>query len=264
MTITVAFLCSDGVVVGVDSMLTPSFGNIAVGHHTGRKLHILTGPQICGIAGDFGLAARFRTMADASSAAIAAAAHPLNYGLQLAQGMAAQLAATGLANVNIDLGTVLAYAHGGLAHCCAFLGRVQPWLLDVDHYYVALGSGKLSADPFLRFLTDTFCNGPTTVREAVFLSTWTIQHVIDTNPGGVAGPIRIAVLENVNNQWQARELPVDEIAEHQQAIESAATALRTWRDELQSGQAAEDAPEPPAAPAGGTAPAPGAPSAPRR
>jgi hypothetical protein len=106
-------------------------------------------------------------------------------------------------------------------------------------------------NPFLRFLTDTFCQGPPTVREAIFLTTWTIQHVIDTNPGGVAPPIRIASLEKPDNQWAARELPEDEIAEHQQAIESAGEALRRWRDQLQSGEAAEGAPEPPPAPAGG-------------
>jgi len=252
MTVTVAFLCNDGVVIGVDSMLTPSAGNIPVGHHKGRKLHILTGEQICGIAGDIGLAARFRVLADANGGNIASVAHPLEFGLGLAKLMADQITATGLGNSNIDLGTVFAFPHGSRAHCCAFLGRVQPWLLDADHYYVALGSGKLSADPFLRFLTDIFCNGPPTVREAVFLTTWTIQHVIDTNPGGVAGPIRIAVLENANGQLAARELPPDEIEEHQQAMESAAEALRRWRDELQSGQAAAGVPQPPPAPVAGT------------
>jgi hypothetical protein len=180
---------------------------------------------------------------------IAGLPHPLDFGLQLAGGMANQLTATGLGNSNVDLGTVLAYSHGGSHHCCAFLGRVQPWLLDVDHYYVALGSGKLSADPFLRFLVDIFCNGPPMISEAIFLTTWTIQHVIDTNPGGVAGPIRIAVLENTGIQWQARELPDDEIGEHKEAVESAASALREWRDRIRSGAAAEGTPEPPVAPA---------------
>jgi transposase-like protein len=46
----------------------------------------------------------------------------------------------------------------------------------------------------------------------------------------------------------ARSLPTDEIDEHLQAIESAATALRKWRDEIQSGHAADDAPEPPLPP----------------
>jgi hypothetical protein len=124
-------------------------------------------------------------------------------------------------------------------------------LLDENHFYAALGSGKLSADPFLRFLVDTFCaNGRPSLREAVFLATWTVQHVIDTNPGGVAGPIRVATFSaDASGAYQSIELPDSEIAEHQQAVESAAAALRRWRDEIQSGHAADDAPEPPTPPA---------------
>jgi len=131
-----------------------------------------------------------------------------------------------------------------------FEGRLQPRLLDEHHYYAAHGSGKLSADPFLRFITDVFCpSGRPTVREGVFLAAWTVQHVIDVNPGGVAGPVRMATLErDAAGTLVARSLPTDEIDEHLQAIESAATALRKWRDEIQSGHAADDAPEPPLPP----------------
>jgi hypothetical protein len=119
-------------------------------------------------------------------------------------------------------------------------------LLDEHHYYTALGSGKLSADPFLRFATDIFCPASRpTVRDAIFLATWTIQHVIDVNPGGVAGPIRIATFEaDGNGNFAGRSLPDDEIAEHKQAVESAGDALRAWRDQL-SGDAAQDAPAQP-------------------
>jgi hypothetical protein len=129
---------------------------------------------------------------------------------------------------------------------------MQPRLLDIDHFYLALGSGKLSADPFLRFLVDTFCqSGQPTVREGVFLATWTVQHVIDVNPGGVAGPIRVAVVEATSEGYVARELPDAEIGEHQQAVESARDALRDWRRSIggQSAVAAEGVPQPPAAPA---------------
>jgi hypothetical protein len=254
MTVAVAFFCSDGVVIGVDSMLTPSIAGLNVGHHHGRKLEVLPGEQVYAFAGDQGQAHRFKILAESNHAFATQAAHALDYPIALTQGLIAQFNSTGITSAAIGVNTVLAFQHRGARQCCVFEGPMQPRLLDQHHFYTALGSGKLSADPFLRFLVDTFCQGPPTVREAVFLTTWTIQHVIDTNPGGVAGPIRIAVLENSNNQWQARELPADEIAEHQQAVESAADALRSWRDELQSGQAAEGAPEPPAAPAGGDGP----------
>jgi hypothetical protein len=225
-------------------------GGLSVGHHHGRKIAVLPGPQLFAFAGDQGQAARFKIMAELSHAQIAGLAHPLDYGLALSQGIVQQLKNTGIVGNAIGANAILAFGHGGGHHCCMFEGQLQPRLLDEHHFYAALGSGKLSADPFLRFLVDVFCpNGRPTLREAIFLATWTVQHVIDTNPGGVAGPIRVANFRyGANGALDAVELPDDDIAEHQQAIESAASALRKWRDEIQSGQAAGDAPAPPEPP----------------
>jgi 20S proteasome alpha/beta subunit len=247
MTVVVAFLCSDGAVVAADSMLTPSVGGVNVGHHHGRKIEILAGPQLFGFAGDLGQAARFKIMADSSHGLISGSSHPLDYALAITRNLLQQFVSTGIQPAAIGVNTVLSYVHIGTHQCCIYEGALQPRLLDVSHYYAALGSGKLSADPFLRFLVDVFCaKGIPKVSEATFLAIWTIQHVIDTNPGGVAGPIRIATFEKDDvGQYAARELPDDDIAEHQQAIESASEALRRWRDELQSGRAADDVPEPP-------------------
>jgi hypothetical protein len=250
MTVVVVFHCPDGVVIAADSIITPSMGNIHVGHHHGRKIEVLPGPQLFAFAGDLGQAARFKIIAEHSHATIANGTHALDYGLGLSTAILQQLASTGIAANAVGTNTVLAYVYGGNHHCCMFEGQLQPRLLDENHFYVALGSGKMSADPFLRFLVDVFClNGRPTLREAVFLATWTVQHVIDTNPGGVAGPIRVATFSaGANGTFEALELPENEIAEHQQAIESAATALRKWRAEIQSGSAAGDAPEPPTPP----------------
>jgi hypothetical protein len=250
MTVVVVFHCADGVVIAADSMLTPNLGTISVGHHHGRKIAILPGPQLFAFAGDQGQAARFKTMAELSHAQIAGMGHPLDYGLALSQGIVTQLKSTGIAGNAIGANAILAYGHGGGHHCCMFEGQLQPRLLDEHHFYAALGSGKLSADPFLRFLVDVFCaSGRPTLREAIFLATWTVQHVIDTNPGGVAGPIRVATFSlDGTGALSALELPDDDISEHQQAIESAAAALRKWRDEIQSGHAADDAPALPTPP----------------
>jgi hypothetical protein len=244
MTVVVAFYCTDGVVIAADSMITPSMGNIAVGHHHGRKIEVLAGPQLFAFAGDQGQAARFKIMAEAQHVQIGALAHALDFGLGMSGGILQQLATTGIVGNAISTNTILAYGHGGVHHCCMFEGQLQPRLLDGHHYYAALGSGKLSADPFLRFLVDVFCpNGQPTVPEAIFLATWAVQHVIDTNPGGVAGPIRVATfMRDQAGNFQAVELPDNEIQEHQQAVESAANALREWRDKIQSGDAADDAP----------------------
>jgi len=249
MTVVIAFHCSDGVVIAADSMITPSMGGLSVGHHHGQKISILPGPQIFALAGDTGQNARIRIVAETNHEVIANSAHPIDFPLQLTQTMIQQFTVTGINNA-INANPVLGYVHGDQHQCCVFEGALQPRLLDEDHYYSAHGSGKLSADPFLRFLTDVFCPaGRPTVREAIFLAAWTVQHVIDVNPGGVAGPVRIATLERDGaGVLTARSLPTEEIDEHLQAIESAATALRKWRDEIQSGHAADDAPEPPTPP----------------
>jgi hypothetical protein len=259
MTVVVAFYCPDGVVIAADSMITPNMGGISVGHHHGRKIEVLPGPQLFAFAGDLGLAARFKIMAQHQHAQIAGLSHALDYGLGMSAGIIKQLASTGVTGNAIGgTNTILAFCHGGSHHCCMFEGQLQPRLLDEHHFYAALGSGKLSADPFLRFLVDIFCpDGRPTLREAIFLATWTVQHVIDTNPGGVAGPIRVATFgPDSSAVFQAAELPDSEIEEHQQAVESAATALRRWRDEIQSGHAADNAPEPPTPPQAPQAPKP--------
>jgi hypothetical protein len=257
MTAVVAFLCTDGAVVAADSMLTPSVAGIAVGHHKGLKVEIIGGPQVFAYAGDHGQGARFKIMAETSYEALGLGRepHPINYPLALTQALITQFSQTGIDTASIDIPAVLAFVHGDTPQCCVFEGAIQPRLLDRHHFYVALGGGKQYADPFLRFLVDIFCgSGQPNVREAVFLATWLLDHVIETNPGGIAGPIRIAVFErDADGACQARALPENEIDEHLQAVESAEAALRRWRDDMQSGQAAEGTDHPPTAPTGASA-----------
>lgn len=262
MTVAIAFLCADGVVIAADSMLTPSLGNLNIGHHTGVKVYVLPGPQIFAFAGDQGQAGRFKVIAETSAPNAAMAPHPILYPIALSQALMQQLQSTGIATNQTNVNTFLGFLHAGNCYCSAFEGWMQPRLLDQHHYYAALGSGKLSADPFLRFVTDTFCQPgqPPGVHLATFLAVWVVQHVIDVNPGGVAGPIRVAVFErDAAANFTARELPSAEIATHVQAIDDAGQALRDWRQAIQSGAAAGNVPPAPAPPAGPPAPARGVP-----
>ena len=113
---------------------------------------MLDGPQLFAYAGDIGLGARFRILAEANAGQINNVANPLDYALAISQHLTKQFTATGI-GINVDHQTVLAFPHGEEPQCCAFLSQVQPWLLDQDHFYVALGSGKLSADPLMALET---------------------------------------------------------------------------------------------------------------
>ena len=53
--------------------------------------------------------------------------------------------------------------------------------------------------------------------KGVFATAWALEHVVDCNPGGVDGPISIAVLERNRNNLAARRIrdeELDEIREH--------------------------------------------------
>ncbi len=244
MTVVVTFLCEDGVVVASDSMLTPDVGGMHVGHHNGRKVHTVGDDQVFAYAGDQGQAARVRYWAETLRAQNRLLSG-LSHAVELTKLAIADFRSTGLDRDQIDVNAVLAFETNGSFHSCIFEGMLQPRLLDEDHYYAALGTGKLSADPFLRFLTDIFCQkGRPNVSQAALLATWVVSHVIDTNPGGVAGPIRLAALEMRDGKVAANDLDYA-LDEHIQAIASAGDALRMWRDTMQSGAAAAGTSAPP-------------------
>ncbi len=108
-------------------------------------------------------------------------------------------------------------------------------MLSVDNYYIALGVGKQTADPFLRFVTGAICTSQPTVQQAVFLAYWTVEHVIQAGPGGVGGLIRIGTLRKADGTLIAEELTPEIVGEQRQAVADATQALRTWRD-LTSGR----------------------------
>jgi 20S proteasome alpha/beta subunit len=253
MTVVVGFHCTDGVVIAVDSMITPSIGNAALGHHHGQKVFAVSGNQLFAFAGDQGLAQRARYIVE-QNPPLAATVHPILHAAHLYAQTAQQFTLTTVNMMNVNLNTLVAFDFNNTHQCCMFGGNFQPTVLDASNFFTALGGGKQFADPFLRFVADTFCaGGQPTVKEARFLATWVVQHVIETNPGGVAGPIRMAVLDrNAQNQLEAKEVPADDVLEHLEAVKEAGQVLRDWRAK---GQAAPPAapptpPTPPPIPAG--------------
>jgi ATP-dependent protease HslVU (ClpYQ) peptidase subunit len=233
MTVVVGFLCSDGVVIAADSMITPAMGNLSVGHHHGQKIFARNGHQIFAFAGDQGVAMRALYVVEQTVPDPTTQAHPINYAHAIWAAANGLFNQTGLNVMQINLNNLLAFNFNNMHQCCIFGsgGGYQPMLLDPNNFYAAIGSGKQFADPFLRFVADTFCaTGRPTVSEARFLAAWVVQHVIETNPGGVAGPIRMAVLaRDAGGALVATELGTDDVQEHLQAVKEAGDVLRAWR-----------------------------------
>jgi Proteasome subunit len=115
--------------------------------------------------------------------------------------------------------------------------------------FIALGSGQQIADPFLAFLKRILWKErQPTIAEGRLVAAWTVRHVAQTNPGGVALPLQMASL-TIKGATPAIEL-VEDPAEHFQKIETAETALR--EEVLSQGKPAEaeikETPPPPEPP----------------
>ena len=129
---------------------------------------------------------------------------------------------------------------GGLAGFCKSLVAIpikgRPCLFQFDDTgvpeqateelpFVALGSGQQIADPFLAFLRKILWKDrQPTLAEGRLIAAWTVRHVAETNPGGVALPLQMASLA-IKGAKVVIE-PMEDPAEHFQQIDATEGALR--------------------------------------
>jgi hypothetical protein len=135
MTVVVAFNCPDGVVIGADSMITPSMGNMGVGHHHGQKIAILPGPQLFAFAGDLGQCARFRIIAETNHAVTAryrtrsifrCSFLRLPYNNLMRLGSAIRSTRTLCSLTVMEARTIAAYSKGCYSHDCLMNTTITP------------------------------------------------------------------------------------------------------------------------------------------
>jgi hypothetical protein len=70
-----------------------------------------------------------------------------------------------------------------------------------------MGSGQLLADPFLAFVSRVLWDGKMpTVDTGKFGVYWVLDHTIKLAPGGIGGPIKMAILRKANGAWSTQEL----------------------------------------------------------
>lgn len=112
-----------------------------------------------------------------------------------------------------------------------------------DPWWCSMGSGQSITDPFLALMAESlFPDRRPKLEEGIFLSLWTLRHVIEFNTGGIDGPPRLAVLRQ--GSPAARLLDEDQISEHQSAVDQAVDHLREFRSKL-GGEVTEDTPDAP-------------------
>jgi hypothetical protein len=115
---------------------------------------------------------------------------------------------------------------------------------------VSMGGGQMIADPFLGFIRHTFMeDGLPTLSEAIFYATWVLDHTIELNPGGINGPVNIAVIcSHPTKLHEARMLSVEEIGQHRENVNGVYTHLREYKKLLAGGGSQPPIPAPPAPP----------------
>ena len=232
MTAVVGILCSDGVVVGTDSSITMAAGTFRTIEQSMEKLAVIDGQVIIAGTGAVGHGQRFRNVienkwrngqfAEGHDGAIQTSVDTCR---NISRATLADFAQT--STQPGAYGALLAAPVGRQPILCEFsVIGFQPTLSTEQMWFCSMGSTQPITDPFLALMREIFWQtGQPTVQEATLAVTWTLDHAIAVNPGGVNGPARIAVLETHQNDFKARLLLDEDLSEHRSWIEDAKQQL---------------------------------------
>lgn len=235
MTAIVGVLCRDGVVIGTDSSVSFGFGTYRTIEQQTEKLSVIGDHIIIAGTGQVGYGQRFCDVVQKAWNNGIFKEPGLEIARKLARAHLEDLQFTGAKQG--EYGALVAFPSGARTFLCEFaIKDFQPELKLPELWYGSMGSTQPITDPFLGLVREIFWSeGPPTLQEGIFAVTWALEHAISVNPGGVNGPIRLAVLErDRKGQLGARLLKDNELYEQSQAIEAAKTNLREWRQKLQS------------------------------
>ena len=146
-------------------------------------------------------------------------------------------------------GALVGFHMGNQPRLCEFaVLDFQPEFKDESIWYVSMGSGQPITDPFLALMRSIFWDdGLPTIQDATFAVTWALEHAIEVNPGGINGPIRVAILERSkdgDDSFVARILEDGDLQEHKEHIGTVKSLLRDYAADLQQSQEVPDVPKP--------------------
>lgn len=256
MTLIIGIKCSNGIVLGADSAAT--LGNTA-GVRTVvlpvAKLTLVPDRAIIGVSGPVGISQFYadritqernslRDLRDQEVASRLRLAFLKDAELTLKVAALARDVVGSAAQSGIMCETLVAVASNSLS-LIRFDYQCLPEIATDDLPFVAIGSGQTIADPFLAFLKRVFWQDSLpTLNEGNFAAVWALQQAIQTTPGGVGKPIRIANLQMKGRQSTVRELSSAELKEHFEAIDSAEERLRSFRSDQTPGPDESKPPSP--------------------
>lgn len=250
MTALVGIFCKDGVVIGADSAATSATaGGQRTIEQPVMKIEIVADRIIIAGTGQIGMGQRFchqvRTLWENKRLS---AQDEFGFAKIIAQAAIQDFGETKCSTG--QYGALVAFPCKSGPHLVEYaVADFQPEFKSKNLWYVSMGSGQTIIDPFLGLFREVFWgDSPPTVQEAIFATTWMLDHAVKVNPGGVNGPVRIAIMEQEKGDWRARLLSEDELLEHQGSVAAAKDALRHYKDRLVKEEDAVALPEAPAIP----------------
>ena len=238
MTLIVGILCRDGVVMASDSAATYSASGMStIGQQTTTKVRPLKNSILYSSTGAVGMSqiiadgietlwASLRKNNPSPAQVMEAISKDIHQRCQHLFHSAAMLGQAGMRHVQNDVACRSLVAMPVLGRACLFefAETGAPTQATEQLCCVALGSGQPIADPFLALMKKILWpDSPPTLAEARLIAAWTIKHVVQTNPGGVAGDAQMATLVVKGNQAHVEDV---DASEHYERIEGLEKSLR--------------------------------------
>lgn len=251
MTVLVGVACSDGAVIGADSIATSSAGpHPLIRIRSDDKIKIVSERVIIAGTGSVGLAQRFHAIVEKSWDSKVFTKKPNECFKELAAEGVKDFSSTGIPRHpqhGFGFGAMLAVPLGDKAELVEFgLTDFQPERKIGNMHFVSMGSGQILADPFLAFVSRVLWGGKQPdVKAAMFGVYWALRHAITYAPGGVGEPINISILRREKGQWLARCLAEDELQEQSQHISAIEARIAKYPAEVISEAPSTLPPAPP-------------------
>ena len=221
MTVLVGVLCTDGVVIGSDSIATSSMGQFPLIHIPfDGKIRVFDNTVIVATTGAIGFAQRLHEhIEEAIKGRVFANLAVRECTTNISQRFLTDLGKSLVQNHpqnGINFGALIAAPLKAGPFLAEYgTADFQPELKTEKLFFVSMGSGQVLADPFLAFVSRVLWKGKMpTVDEAKFGVYWVLAHTITLAPGKVGPPIRLATLRKVADKWVASEQDTQEFDQY--------------------------------------------------
>jgi Proteasome subunit len=226
LTIIVGVKCTDGIVIGADSVATSAAGITNIMQiESNDKIRIFDSSVIFATTGAVGYTQRLHLQVEA---AISGKVFKNFKHDRLTQHIASKFIADLQSSMapnfpqfgGIGFGALMAAIIDGDPCLVEFAtNNFQPEYKEKKCFFASMGSGQPLADPFMAFVSRVLWkNALPDVKIGRFGLYWVLDHTLKHAPGLVGPPIRLATLNKRNDAWIASES--DDYQEAQQFIAS--------------------------------------------